>query len=180
MLKIIFQDETEYSVGATQTIGKDLGSESTNYRVEVGANISDHIENAPIPLTFDCVFGDSPLNATGPGTAGRTGEHTEFDDKMNEAWANKDLITLDSFGRDIWENMQIQSYNVSANDTTGHSIVFTLTVKEIRFADSKTGRNIPDVAKDRPTARRFAPARAGGSVTPVPASEGQLAQALTI
>lgn len=180
MLTIIFPDDTEWEVEVMKSMTRRNSSESTDYRVEVGANIADHIENAPRTLDFNCAFGDAPLDATGPKPKGSPGRHTEFDDRMLAAWEAKELLTLDSTGRDVWENMQIVDYQMSTDESTGYGIPFSLSVKEIRFADSKTGRNVPEVAADRPTARRFAPARSSGTVTPVPATTQQIAQAGSI
>ena len=173
MLNIIFADGSEYKVGATKSMGRDHSADSTNYRVESGADISDHIENAPLTLSYDCVYGDAPLNATGAGVLGAPGDHTDFDDLMVAAWENKELITLDSEGRNYYKDMQITSYSVSADNTSGFGLVFSLSVKEIRYADTKTGRNVPSVAKDRPTARRFAPPTKSGARTTAPASDNQ-------
>jgi hypothetical protein len=180
MLTIIFADETEFKVQATKSFSRKNSSESTDYRVEVGANIADHIENAPLSMDFNCIFGDAPLTREGALAKGTPGEHTDFDDKMLAAWKANELITLDSKGRDIWENMQIQDYSLSVDNSSGYGLPFTLSVKEIRFADSKKGNNFPDVAKDRPTARRFAPARSGGVRTPTPATTNQISKANTI
>ena len=180
MLTIIFEDEKSFKVGATKSIGRDHGADSTNYRVESGADISDHIENAPLTLSYDCVYGDAPLNATGAGVLGAPGDHTDFDDYMVAAWENKQLISLDSEGRNYYENMQITSYSVSADNTSGYGLVFSLSVKEIRYADTKTGRNVPAVAKDRPTARRFAPPAKSGARTTTPASDNQTALGVAI
>jgi hypothetical protein len=178
MLTIIFADGLKFKVGSTQSISRKLSAESTNYRVEKGADISDHIENAPLTLDFSCVFGNAPLNATGAGGQNLPGEHTDFDERMVSAMESKELITLDSEGRDIWENMQVSDYSITADNTTGYGIPFTLSVKEVRYADTKIGAKVPEVAADRPTSRRFAPASGStGSVTPVPASTNQIALA---
>lgn len=175
MLFIEFANGGEYSVQATVSFGRDLSADSTNYRVEKGADVTDHIENAPLTLDISGVMGTAPLTATGAYKPGQAGVHTEFDERMIQAWNDKELLIIDSEGRDVYENMQIQSYSTSSDSSTGYSIVFSLSLKQIRYVDSKFGRTSSAQAENRPTARRFSDPRGTGIITPVPASTNQIA-----
>lgn len=175
MLFIEFENGNEFSVQATTSLGRDLSADSTNYRVEKGADITDHQENAPLIINVSGVMGDAPLNATGAFQQGSVGVHTEFDDRMVQAWDDKELLTIDSEGRDVWDDMQIQNYSTTADSTTGGSVVFSLSLKQVRYADSKVGRAGAATVADRPTARRFRAKSNTGAVTPIPASTNQAA-----
>lgn len=175
MLHIEFENGGTFDVEATTSFTRDLSADSTNYRVEKGADITDHQENAPITLDISGVMGDAPLDATGASSPGAPGRHTEFDERMTQAWTDKELLTIDSDGRDIWDNMQIMNYNTTADNSTGYAVLFSLSLKQVRYADSKFGRNSSATAADRPTARRFSPKGRSGAVTPVPASTNQIA-----
>lgn len=172
MIIIEFEDGQEYSIDATLGFSAPLSSDSTEYKVEKGANISDHIDNKPQTLEISGFMSDVPLRATGPYDPVSLGLHLEFLEKINAAWTNKELLIVDAENKDLWENMQIASFSPDWGPGTGNGYNFTLSLKQIEFTTAQVSRYRPN-SPDRNTNTRFSAQRSVGAVSPVVATSEQ-------
>ena len=166
--------QKEYSIDVVTSFTPDFQSDSTEYRVEEGANISDHIDTKPVTLAIDGFMTDVPLSATGAYSPTDNGEHLNFYDALVTAWTNKELLIVDVENNDIWENMQIVGFPPQWAPETGNGYHFSLSLKQIEFAHTQRSRVGP-VTTNRSTAARFSPQRSVGAVSPVDATTEQAA-----
>ena len=173
MIFIEFPDqELEYSIDAELSFSVGYESDSTEYKVEEGSNISDHIDNKQTTLEIGGFMSDTPITAKGAYDPINNGEHLNFWDAIDTARTKKELIIVDAENRDIWENMQIISFPPNWEAGKGTSYNFSLSLKQLEFAVAQKSRVKPN-APDRPTEARFAPRSAQGSVSPSDATTEQ-------
>ena len=172
MIFIEFENGSEYSIDATLSFSTPLESESTEYTVEDGSPVSDHISNMQQTIEIRGFMSDTPLDATGAYSPSENGRHLEFLDAIQTAWQNKELLIIDAENRDVWERMQIVSFSPEWSTGQGNSYNFTLSLKQIEFTTAQKSRALP-TATDRQSNARFSPQRSVGAVSPINATTEQ-------
>jgi hypothetical protein len=173
MIFIEFPDQgKEWSIDATLSFTNGNESDSTEYKVEKGSNISDHIDNKQQTLEISGFMSDAPFSAEGVYDPVNLGEHLNFFDAVKTAMANKELVIVDAEYKDIWENMQIVSFPPAWGAGTGNGYNFSLSLKQIEFATAQKSRVGP-TSPNKSTNARFSPQRSVGAVSPVEATTEQ-------
>lgn len=101
-------------------------STTTNYSVENGADITDHIRNDPIQISIT-----GHIEAIGDGS-----NILRVNQQLNELMDNKELITVVT-GLKVYENMHIQNYSVSRNKQNGGSLPISMSFQQITKVQSQ-------------------------------------------
>lgn len=119
-------------VTAWETESHNRSNTITDYPVETGVEISDHIQNLPIELSVKGIIeavemGDNILDA-----------FTTLENIM----INKQLITVVT-GLKVYDNMGILSFSVDRNALNGGSLSFNAELKQV-FAVSSQSISIPN------------------------------------
>lgn len=99
---------------------------ATAYPVEVGADISDHIQDLPQEFNVTGI-----VEPVGDG-ANVPAAFVELENIM----ATKELITVVS-GLKVYENMYISSLSVPRNARNGGSLSFSASMRELRIVSSQ-------------------------------------------
>lgn len=115
------------SVELDVTLREDhnYSSRVTNYPVEDGAIISDHIINDPNILTLEGIVTDTPLSIL-------TFFNRSVDafNRLIEVHEKRELVTVVT-GIKVYPNMAITLLNVPRDVTTGQSLKFTIELQNV-------------------------------------------------
>lgn len=123
----------ELALHVTDSISIDGTSEITDFEVEEGSNITDHATISPKTISLTGFISDVPLDATGTYDVAKSGYHTEARERIESAWLNKEILSLD-FGptRGTHENYLIASFPQTWDADTGNGFNVSLSLKQIR------------------------------------------------
>lgn len=110
-------------------------TEITEYPIETGANASDHMRNLPIELTFEGIVSDTPIGAAAVDPT-RQGEGVKPSkdayDRLVEIRNNREPVVIEcSLGK--FEKMGLANLSIPRSRTTGKSLHFTVTFREMNF-----------------------------------------------
>lgn len=133
---------------ATISENHDYTATVTQFPVENGTVISDHIFNQPVRLSLECLISDSPLSNSGNPlvtaantlssffsvNSGPTRTTSVFDDLMR-LYQKREIFRVDT-GLRIYNNMAITSLSVPRTSNTGQSLIFRMEMIQVRFAQT--------------------------------------------
>ncbi len=106
-------------------------NEITQFPVEVGVDITDHVRKLPEGVTIRGVVTDHPLVLGGAFRSGRsTDAYQEFLVMLNQAQFVAVVTTLRQYA-----NMVVQRMEVPRNSRRGSSVEFVLTLREVKTAE---------------------------------------------
>ena len=104
-----------------------FNSRATNFPVETGGDVTDHIINDPDILTLEGIVSDTPLGMFSFFTRSIAAFNRLVD--MHEKREPVTVVT----GLKVYENMVMTLLDVPRDINTGQSLRFNLTFKKIRF-----------------------------------------------
>lgn len=134
----IFFSNRQKKVGAIEidtftSENHELSSNVTQYPVENGGDISDHITNNPDAFSGNAVV--MPVKLINPDTTkNRAKDAYEELKRIND---DKEVVTIVS-GLRVYENMHLNSISIPRSSETGNSLVFDISATQIRIANSQT------------------------------------------
>lgn len=103
----------------------------TQWPVEDGSTITDHIANEPRRVSMNGFIADSPLNGSGGGFAQRAfGE-------LERIWRDKELVEVITQYR-VYRRMGIERISVPKDGRVGDALRFTAELVEVQFATSES------------------------------------------
>jgi hypothetical protein len=141
-------------IDATVTTTHTAEVEATDSPIETGATVTDHLHFKPRSCRVDGAIADFPL-ATNPkpfaGTVdeGHDGRATEVLDLLYRLQEEAALFTVYTRRR-VYSNMHLAGVAVISDAKGGNTIHVSLTMRELRFADSQF---VPIVATKTPKAQ---------------------------
>jgi len=139
-VRILFEDDLLILIDCTTDIAPRFGSQATEYMVEDGSSQADHIILQPVTLTLTGM--QSELEGqTGVYDPDFVGRHIELDERIQRAWASRELLYVDTRVRGVYANMVITDYSPTTSNNHGKSLHFTLTLQELTYSETRT-RNI--------------------------------------
>lgn len=129
----------------------------SDYPVESGSNITDHVRNQPVILQMTGFVTNSPvpildlgvdklkesLSNVGDEVSSKVISRDKFErttvarDLLLDYWKNGTLLDIDT-NFFVYTNMVIESLLVPRNATIGDAMRFEATFKQIRFVSSET------------------------------------------
>jgi len=135
MTTLLFEPKRKGKIGtleldATLEEQHEYNSEVTQYPIENGEKISDHVNLNPIRLTMRCFITQTPVQLLNVNTIlGNDLIQTAFD-KLVEIRNSKDVVTVVS-GLKIYPDM-IMSFSIPRDTRTGQSLQFTAKFTQIK------------------------------------------------
>lgn len=105
-------------------------SRVTNYPVEDGTIVSDHIINEPDTLTLQALVSDSPLNILA-----LPNRSVDVFNRLVDIQQRRELVTVVT-GLKIYDSMAITSLDVPRNLETGQSLTFTIELQKVTLDTS--------------------------------------------
>ena len=115
------------SLDATLSEDHSLTAKATQFPLENGSFVSDHVEVAPIRLSIRGVISDTPLNVL--SDFNRSIDNFNRLTRLFETKAVLSVIT----GIRVYQNMVMTSLNVPRDVETGQSLTFEIDLQEMRF-----------------------------------------------
>jgi len=140
LVYVLFADNTDFYIHATFDVQPSFSSTITDLEVETGANTSDHIRPAPIPLSLTGFMSELEGQTGDTVDPDFRGDHTAFNERMQAAWLAGETISLDCGSvRGLYADMAIENYSPSwsVSDDDGRSLNFSLQLKQISYAEAK-------------------------------------------
>lgn len=136
--RIIFQPPKKKMIGSIEiqmfeSESYTRNSSMTSFPIEDGSTISEHIINQPKEVSVNGFIG---VNALGIGSTWIT-----VFDQINDLIDSKSLISI-VMGLKIYDNMHIESFDVTRDKATGQGLPFTMKLKEAVIIQSQV-TNIP-------------------------------------
>ncbi|MGH2640061.1 MAG: phage baseplate protein, partial [Rhabdochlamydiaceae bacterium] len=107
-----------------------FASRVTNYPVEDGTIISDHIINEPDIVVLVGLVTDTPLSLFAPFN-----RSIDAFNRLIQLHQNRDVITVVT-GLKVYKNMAITTLDVPRDVRTGQSLTFTIELQRIVFDTS--------------------------------------------
>lgn len=130
---------------AVLTEDHSYSNDITSHPVEAGSDISDNVRQEPITISVDAIYVPEPeALVAGELTVivleeDRLAKEAKIQDifnKLIEYRKTSELLTITTSLR-FYENMVIENLTVPRDSTTGHSLLFSILFKQIRFVDSR-------------------------------------------
>lgn len=108
--------------------GHNFSSEITQFNVEDGSEITDHIRRNLFQGTLTGKVSNFSLSQDGI-TSNRA---QETYDKLREIWLNEQLIDIVTI-YDVFENVGISNISAPRNNSTGEAIEFDISFQEVNI-----------------------------------------------
>lgn len=115
------------SLDATLSEDHSFTAKATQFPLENGSFVSDHVEVAPIRLNIRGIISDTPLNML--SDFNRSIDNFNRLTRLFETKAILSVIT----GIRVYQNMVMTSLNVPRDVETGQSLTFEIDLQEMRF-----------------------------------------------
>jgi hypothetical protein len=151
-----------------------LDSEITQFPVEGGADISDHIRIKPRQLTITGVVTNHPIRLLASVFEEPDRAAKAFD-KLKEIRDNRELVTVLTTLEE-YENMVLTTVQIPRDVRRGQAVEATMTFREALIADSET-IDLPEPVSKADTATRSPPADQGtqakGAASPAEATQSK-------
>jgi hypothetical protein len=114
-----------FPIDVATAIDPALDSEITEYPVEDGADVTDHVRDLPISLTIEGIVSDSPLIE-------RTGDLPSADARahLEKIRADKEPITVET-PRRTYTSMVLERLSFPEDARTGEALNFRASFKEV-------------------------------------------------
>jgi len=163
---------TEIPLDARLSSSYRFSAQVTEFPVESGAKITDHVHLDPEEVTLDGLVSDTPimeipatLRLRGDNEETASGSRTQSAfDALHTVWKKRLLLTAVTEYQ-VYEDMILKSFEVPRSTDEG-GFRFSATLEQIVIVESMTGALPPDVVArlKRRSNKRKAAAGGGGSV----------------
>jgi hypothetical protein len=123
-----------YLIDAAISERESLESEVTEYPVESGAVITDHVRNRPLMLDMEFVVSDTPIGEAAAARADGVVPSSEARQKLKALRATRQPFTVVS-GAGTYENMVFTSLEFPRDGSTGDALKGTATLQQLDIAE---------------------------------------------
>lgn len=142
-------------------------NEVTEYPVESGSDVVDHVRTKPMEITIEGVVSDTPIGEiANEREAGVVHSRTAYI-RLKEIHARREPVTLDT-SRGRFVNMVLARLSTPTSAATGDSLQFTGTFKEVRLITNER----TTIRVRVPRARKKEKKSAQSSGTPIVVAPG--------
>lgn len=107
-------------------------SEVTQYPIESGSTITDHIVNDPIIISVSGIVSDIPTNILGALAGIGESRANNANEAMNKLIDDKSIVTLVT-GLKVYQNMVITNFDVDRSVNTGKTLTFSATLQQVEI-----------------------------------------------
>lgn len=173
----VYSDVISVDFDVTQEEMHEWSNDVTQFPVEIGSQITDHIQPLPDKLTLSGVITNSAISETAlqelEGGDDRVQTAFELLLKLKE---DRTLLTVYTKHK-IYTDMALKSVNLPRDAGIGDSIKFKMEFVNVRLVDTQTV-DVPDGiskkldkkegGKDSATSKKTEPPKNGGKVEPKP------------
>lgn len=164
---------TEIPIDARIASTYTFSSEVTEFPVESGASITDHVHLRPDTITIEGMVTDTPVNEM-PAVLGLRGDselqstsrrRQKAFDAIFQVWKDRIPLTVVTEYL-IFDDMVIESFEVPKSPDRGEAVWFNMTLKKINKIETLSAALAPEVVarlnrrRPKSTARRRANRRA--------------------
>lgn len=137
---LLFGQTAQKTIGGIQIDafvdeGHEKSAEATEYPVEDGARITDHVISSPDTLSLTCVVGVAPLGSTDLDTG--VNRPLDVYDSLTELMEARETIEVVT-GLKVYQNMIITGFSVPRTKDNGRSLEFTMSLKKIEIRASQS------------------------------------------
>lgn len=161
---------TEIPLDARVGSSYRFSSEITQYPVESGATITDHVHLRPDEITIEGMVTDTPVNELptvlglrGDNQAAPAGARTQGAfDALWTVWRNRLPLTVVTEYL-VLDDMIIESLEIPKSPDRGEAIWFTLTLKKITTVETLTAALPPEIVARLKRRRKKTAARTKAS-----------------
>lgn len=134
-----------YPIDASLSETHTLSSEATEFPVESGADLTDHIRRLPIEVTIEGIVSNTPIGAV---AAARATETAELGEELEVLPADEALARLERIYErrqpvtiqtelKLYERMAMTSLEIPRDRTTGRALMFTATFRQIKIVTNE-------------------------------------------
>lgn len=120
--------------------------EATEFPVEIGSDISDHVRNKPIELSIEGVVSDTPIGTVANQRTPFALHSRDAYDFLRELRKLRKAVTVET-SRDVFDDMVLTELSIPTSSSTGKALRFTGQFRSILFVT--TDRQLIKVAKPR-------------------------------
>lgn len=142
----------------------DATSEVTQYPVDEGANVTDHVRPKPITIRIDALLTDSGLDPAKADTEAPEGTSEATFKQLDDQRLAGALLTLHTDQKDF-ANMVITSLSRTQDKSLTRAVRFTCTLQEIRIVQTLVK------ALEQPKIKKAAPKQDTGTQQGTDASD---------
>lgn len=162
---------TEIPLDARVSSTYRFASEITEYPVESGATVTDHVHQRPTEITIEGMVSDSPVNEL-PTYLGLRGDNETRPAALRSQSAFDTLFLVQKNAIPLtvvteymtFDDMIIESLEIPKSPDRGEAIWFSLTLKKITTVDTLTAALPPEVVARIKRRRKKTKAKAKGNV----------------
>lgn len=114
------------------TISEDYQytSRATNFPIEIGSQISDHIIKDPLRVSISGIVSDTPLSLLA-----RSNRSIDAFNRLIRIYETREVVTVIT-GIKVYTNMCMTQLNVPRNVNSGQSLVFNLEFQQLKIDSS--------------------------------------------
>jgi len=165
----------ELELDVTLTEKHEFSNEITSFPVEAGAEIADHVIQAPSRITIQGFVTNTPVKLFGGALDPTDYVQTALETLLTLAghikgdeglYTTPEPVTVVT-GLNVYSNMMITSLTIPRDRTTGQALEFTAELVEVIYADSETV-SIPADNVDPASADLAQSAQDAGQQVPAP------------
>ena len=118
-------------------------AEVSDYEVESGADVTDHVRNHPVSLEIEGLVSDTPIGAIASTRANATGSSSSTGEllflpseeafaRLEEIFGNREPVTIETSTK-TYESMILVNLEVPIDAQTGDALRFTASFRELRL-----------------------------------------------
>lgn len=136
---IIFKNKSELKLSACTNFQYTGSTRLTSHKIEEGAEVSDHGVNESPEISLQALISNISIN----GVGGPIAPELAFLEIEN-ARESIEPVTIKTVERN-YESYLIEKFSTNKSKETGKTLSFSLSLKKIRVAKTKTTKN--DISK---------------------------------
>lgn len=125
-----------YTIDATLSADHSYSAEVTDFPIEIGGVVSDHVILSPFAYTLQGIVSDAPLPAVAGLRAPNIKPSEEALEKLKLVFKNRRPIIVET-GIETYADMVLTTLNITEDANTGEALVFSATFRQVQLVENK-------------------------------------------
>lgn len=125
-----------YTIDATLSADHSYSAEVTDYPIELGGTVTDHVILSPFTYNLQGVVSDTPLPAVSGLRPPNIKPSEEALQKLKLIFSNRQPVAVET-AVETYQNMVMVGLNISEEPTTGEALAFTATFRQIQQVENR-------------------------------------------